>query len=115
MSQTPEGRQTLTDVYVDGIDRYGVACFNSRPDNYLLWSYYAGSHSGIGVRFDTRDDYLGEIPQPYLPMRVRYCKDFPSVSIYEPDRFTLVQKTLGTKAEAWQKRSGGLLRLGAGG
>jgi hypothetical protein len=101
-SATESGRQELTKVYYDLLDTYGIACFNSRPDNFLLWSYYAASHAGVAVRFDTGDKFLEQIPQPYLPLKVEYAKDFPRVSLYDPDRLRFVQNTLGTKAEAWQ-------------
>jgi hypothetical protein len=101
-SATEGGRQELTKVYYDLLDTYGIACFNSRPDNFLLWSYYAASHSGVAVRFDTGDEFLKQIPQPYLPLKVNYAKDFPRVSLYDSDRLRFVQHTLGTKAEAWQ-------------
>ena len=56
----------------------------------------------MAVRFDTADVFLKQIPQPYLPLKVNYAKDFPRVSLYDPDRLRFVQNTLGTKAEAWQ-------------
>jgi hypothetical protein len=54
------------------------------------------------VRFDTADQFLEQIPQTYVPLRVQYAKDFPRVSLYDPDRLGFIQNTLGTKAEAWQ-------------
>jgi len=57
-SSTEGGRQELTKVYDDLLDTYGIACFNSRPDNFLLWSYYAASHSGVTVRLDTAAEFL---------------------------------------------------------
>lgn len=101
MSGTDEGRRRLTEAYYELLDTYGIACFNTRPDNFLLWSYYAASHSGVAVRFDTGDDILQQIPRPYVPLKVKYAKDFPRVSLYNPDRLAFVQDTLGTKAEAW--------------
>jgi hypothetical protein len=102
MSETEAGRQRLTKVYYELLDTYGIACFNTRPDNFLLWSYYADKHSGVAVRFDTRDEFLEQIPQPYLPLKVEYAKEFPRVSMYDPDRFGLIQNTLGTKADVWR-------------
>jgi hypothetical protein len=67
-----------------------------------MWSYYAASHAGVAVQFDTGDEVLRQIPQPYLPLKVEYTKDFPKVSLYEPDRLAFVQNTLGTKAAAWR-------------
>jgi hypothetical protein len=101
MSGTEESRQKLTNAYYELLDTYGIACFNERPDNFLLWSYYAESHKGVAVRFDTGTEILKQIPEPYFLLKVEYAKDFPKISIYEPDRFTLVQTTLATKAEAW--------------
>lgn len=95
-------RSSIGQLYYDLLDTYGIACFNSRPDNFLLWSYYAASHSGVAVRFDTADNILEQIPQPYLPLKVNYAKDFPRVSLYDPDRLRFVQNTLGTKSDAWQ-------------
>jgi Protein of unknown function (DUF2971) len=101
-TRTKEGREQLTRAYYDQLDTYGIACFASRPDNFLMWSYYAASHTGVAVRFDTGDEILKLIPPPYFLLKVDYATDFPKVSAYEPDRLGSVQKTLSTKAKVWQ-------------
>jgi hypothetical protein len=101
-TQTEEGRRELTRSYFEPINGYGIACFAPRPDNFLLWSYYAASHTGVAVQFDTGDEFLKQIPKPYIPLKVDYSKDFPRVSAYDPDRLGSFQKTLSTKAEAWR-------------
>jgi hypothetical protein len=100
-AQTDEGRFTLAKVYLDLLDTYGITCFVGRADNFLMWSYYAASHSGIVVRFDTGDQFIGQLPRPLLPFRVDYAADFPRVSAYDRDRLRVAIGTFGTKAEAW--------------
>jgi hypothetical protein len=63
-TETEEGRGLLTKTYFDLLDTYGIACFVPRANNFLMWSYYAASHSGISVRFDMRDEVLQQIPPP---------------------------------------------------
>lgn len=37
---------------VDELKHYGVTCFSTRPDNELMWAYYAAGHRGFVVTFE---------------------------------------------------------------
>jgi hypothetical protein len=101
MTRTDEGRSHLTKKYLDVLDTYGIACFVPRPTNFLMWSYYAASHGGIAVRFDTADEFIAQLPEPWMPLKVEYAAEFPKPSFYDADRFQVAHVSFGTKALAW--------------
>jgi len=53
------------------LDRCGVCCFASRPDNLLMWSHYADSYRGACLEFSTDarlfDTVQAVIYQPHVP------------------------------------------------
>ena len=101
MTKTDEGRGQLTKKYLDGLDTYGIACFTPQPNNFLMWSYYANSHAGIAVRFDTADKFMAQLPEPWVPLRIEYATEFPKPSFYDADRYRVARTSFGTKALAW--------------
>lgn len=40
---------------IDSVNDYGVCCFSKEPDNELLWSHYAKSHSGICIEYEAEE------------------------------------------------------------
>jgi hypothetical protein len=101
MTKTDEGRRQLTKKYLDLLDTYGIACFAPRPDNFLMWSYYASSHTGIAVRFNTAPAFISQLPEPWMPLKVEYATEFPRPSFYDTDRHRVGRASFGTKALAW--------------
>ena len=75
----------------------GLLCFSRNWDNLLLWSHYAGSHTGLCLGFDIPDDSPGggfDMDVCYQPnlLRIRDAKDI---------NFDLVNRMLRTKHESW--------------
>ncbi|AEA45614.1 DUF2971 domain-containing protein [Fluviicola taffensis] len=45
----------LTPHFIEGVSKLiGVTCFSEKPDNFLMWSHYGASHSGVCLKFDWR-------------------------------------------------------------
>ncbi len=97
--------------YIDNIksikaqisEKVGVTCFSKRPDNFLLWSYYADNHKGFCVEFDI-NALLYQYPGTKL-YRVSYPKTV------RPTRFSileivsnpnLLEKILTRKSNIWK-------------
>lgn len=40
------------------LERVGVCSFSSRPDNTLMWSHYADSHSGVCLKYVIPESYF---------------------------------------------------------
>lgn len=70
----------------------GITCFSERPDNILMWSYYADKHSGFCVEYDfTKIKQLDALmmlfpviyseKRPSIPMTMFEIKDLHSISI----------------------------------
>jgi len=84
---------------------FGICCFSEIPNDILMWSHYAGGHTGFCLEFARADDnFLG------YARKVTYPEDdeFPSVDywIQDPNRkleeFT---KIVLTKAKHWAYES----------
>ncbi|MBY0506072.1 MAG: DUF2971 domain-containing protein [Bryobacteraceae bacterium] len=58
-------------LFLDGLfgnffNHSAVACFSERPDDFLMWSHYAGGHAGVCLEFeaeiDNEDEDLAHLP-----------------------------------------------------
>ena len=72
-----------------------VLCFSEIPDDFQMWSHYAGGHSGLCIEYDLHDD--PKSPDTlHLPVvfdggeewsepvkRVEYQKTLPSINFYD--------------------------------
>lgn len=62
---------------------YGLLCLTEKPDNLLMYDYYAGGHKGICVGFDWKK--LGLIviatQEHQIPQKIKYCSKPPFVSL----------------------------------
>ncbi len=86
--------QTLHDQQIRTL--IGVYCVSERPDSLLMWSHYAGSHSGICLEFDS-----DAIPFD-MAQEVIYKEDRTPISrSTETDEESMV-KALLTKSADWE-------------
>ena len=46
--------------------RYNILSLGHRPDNMLMWSYYAGGHTGFVVGVEVKDDHVEVEPIQYV-------------------------------------------------
>lgn len=67
----------------------GALCLSETPDNLLMWSHYAESHSGFVLAFDSKHTYFHEEKSPEDEFRhlrqVSYREARPSATLAELD------------------------------
>lgn len=100
-STIPQKRQPLIDAILEAMDKHGVVCFSTIPNETLMWAYYADGQRGICLGFSTTPEYLTGIPGMFFPIEVRYETDFPFVSYYDSDTFDFITTVFGVKDAAW--------------
>lgn len=59
---------------IDLKESVGVSCFTERADNLLLWSHYAGQHTGVCIEFKRSDAVLSALK---LAAQVKYVDKRP--------------------------------------
>ena len=85
--------QRLHDEQVRG--GIGVYCLTEHPDNLLMWSHYAASHSGVCLEFDS-----AVIPFA-IAQEVKYQKKRAPVSRATETADISMEKALLTKSDDW--------------
>ena len=100
-SRTPQGRERLNEPFFEGLDQKGIVCLGGRPNNVLMWSYYAEGHKGIAIQLNMTPEHLYAIREQYFIVDVKYCRDFPRINYYESSELEKAKRVFGTKAEAW--------------
>lgn len=79
--------------HVDGI---GVFCASERPDDILMWSHYAESHTGICIELQHDG---GDLLNAALP--VKYTDSRSPDMAFETSANDSVDNTLLTKSQSW--------------
>lgn len=78
----------------------GVICLTRRPDNYLMWSHYARSHSGFCIGFD--DDMSLEFGDDrIISGEVQYTRDIPTINFFTDTAEIGVPALCLNKNDAW--------------
>jgi len=76
----------------------GVACFTTKLENILMWSYYANGHKGFCLEFDTK-----YFPSSAKLIQVIYSSSYPTLS---PEDLYKAPHKLGeplyTKSKDWE-------------
>lgn len=81
------------------LEKRGVSCFAERPDNFLMWSHYAGHHRGFCLEFNTELEPFTKAKQ------VKYTASMPQFSLAGmlcDGDFEEVLDLYCTKASEWQ-------------
>jgi hypothetical protein len=63
------------------VNDLGVLCFSERPDDLLMWAYYADGHRGVCLKF--RTSRLIGWEGCDAPLRVRYESYYPLVNYFK--------------------------------
>ena len=73
-----------------------VCCFSEVPDNILMWSHYAKSHTGVCLKFDLT------VPCDTFdfPLKVIYQKHYMMCNIFQDVEET-IQQLIQTKSDLW--------------
>lgn len=78
--------------------QFGIVCLCRQPDNFLLWSHYAKSHTGICIGFDKYR--LFEDARCQFAHMV-YQEEFPLLGLFD-NVFEHFKKLIGTKSPIWE-------------
>lgn len=81
-------------------DCLGVCCFSEMPNIPLMWSHYAGSHSGICLEFDNKQS--GFIRDNLIP--VNYYSEYPKFNIKNDelnDFHMFLMQLIASKSYDW--------------
>jgi hypothetical protein len=84
------------------LDNSGILCLSEKRDDILMWSHYAGGHSGVCLEFkyDPGEKFLG------YALPVHYADEFPEVSVKQifdgqQDHVTFAKMAFLTKSAHW--------------
>jgi len=80
----------------------GVICLTLEPDNYLMWSHYAHSHSGFCIGFS--DQVLNSLKTKDCVAHayVEYEEKPPSVNFYNTDEEEVGRALFTYKSKVWE-------------
>ncbi len=87
-------RQFSTRMAEACCDRYKVYCLSAKPDNALMWSHYAASHSGVCLEFSCKNKEFG------TAIRVEYLERYPAFDMSDNESDTILLP-LFTKSSPW--------------
>jgi hypothetical protein len=78
-------------LYETSCNRYRIYCLAEKPDVPLMWSHYAGSHTGICLEFDARR-------APFAAAeKVKYVSAYPAYDVLGHNNYD----SLFTKSADW--------------
>lgn len=79
------------------VDQTGVFCLTKRPDNILMWSYYAAGHTGfcLEFKFDDSSDLFRNARQ------VTYSTRHPKINFVSDNHTEQIEAVFFTKACDW--------------
>jgi hypothetical protein len=93
------------------VNRLGICCFTSKPNNILLWSHYGDHHRGMVIGFDVTfpKNYVTTPPSKRLALgrenliglNVEYASQRPVFHYGIDDDNTLLTKFALTKSKLW--------------
>ena len=84
----------------DHLQYLAVCCLSAVPDQVLMWSHYASSHTGICLRFNTR---MPQSDLPDLAYKVDYRQASPIVNrVTAPDDYEQLFAAMLVKADFWE-------------
>ena len=78
------------------IDTYGVISFSQKPDDLIMFSYYAKDHTGYCLKYKRSKETLLSIAR-----EIKYELSYPKFSVFDDDG-SLGDKVLLTKAKIWE-------------
>lgn len=82
------------------INEYGIASFSRKPDDLLMFAYYAKDHTGYCLKYKRLSENVLSMAQV-----VNYEEFYPRVSLLDPrfyEKGSLGDKILYTKAKCWK-------------
>lgn len=107
-------KSSMKNIKMQVNESFGITCFSERPDNILMWSYYADKHSGFCVEYDFTKIKQLEIlmmlfpviyseKRPSVPMSMFDVKDIHNIAISSStEGITDMIIALLTKSKYWE-------------
>ncbi|MCB0485849.1 MAG: DUF2971 domain-containing protein, partial [Flavobacteriaceae bacterium] len=93
-------QETLSNIRQETFSKIGVCCFSKNNSNLLMWSYYADSHQGICLEFDSNFEPFSKA------FNVEYKTEIPDVSsdllFSEKETTESIKKFLSIKSIDWK-------------
>jgi hypothetical protein len=80
------------------LEGVGILSLSAKPDNLLMWSYYADGHRGVCLQFRLTGGKLFGCDLT----QVSYQPEAPSFTVYDRIDEDWARRSLSTKALAWQ-------------
>ncbi len=83
-------RTMAIDTIIGGLNKsIGILCFSETPNNILMWSHYSANHTGLVFELDDAHTFFDQRQSKtqlsgYV-RKVRYSKDRPKLTIFNPD------------------------------
>lgn len=82
------------------IDEFGIASFSLKPDDLLMFAYYARDHTGYCLRYRRSAENILS-----LAREIDYVDCYPKFSVFEFDSTRMISygdKVLFTKSKCWK-------------
>ncbi len=82
------------------VDKYGIASFSRKPDDVLMFAYYAKDHSGYCLKYQRSSENILSMARPVI-----YEQHYPKFSLLDSEfkkKGALGDKVLFTKAKCWE-------------
>jgi hypothetical protein len=93
-------KKNIGQIRQEIFSKIGVCCFTKNNDNLLMWSYYADSHKGICIEFDSKKEPFSKA------FKVNYQDEIPKINsdllFSETYNMESVNKFLCFKSENWE-------------
>jgi hypothetical protein len=90
--------ESMTAGFQGEVNKVGVLSLSEFPDEVLLWSHYAASHTGLCLGFSVATDMAFFAPAQC----VTYSADYPEIDMLRDDPMKHVEAFLLTKAAGWK-------------
>jgi hypothetical protein len=92
------------DIFNKKIDSYAICCFSSVVDNNLLWSHYAGDHTGFCIEFDGTKIECDKISYERKLFEIDLFDVILKMETHKYDEFLgkLFKQGLTTKLAEWE-------------
>ena len=78
------------------LGKYRICSFCAEPDNSIVWSHYAESHSGLCLIFDADNDLFGGA------IKVEYQNEYPTIDVTEDDDYEILKNSGLVKFSDWK-------------
>lgn len=101
-SDEPDIKRLHTRTMLEMVEETGIFCLVGTPTNVPMWSYYAGGHTGVCLRFRTDLPFQTWAFQGGIFARIHYAQAYPGFKFFETTDEEQGRHLLFTKSADWQ-------------